>query len=131
MLDVNRLSFDQARVILDGCARRSRQMGFPMCSAVTDESGHLIALAVDKAFTGAVARKGTHVYNELCQPGKRTVGIHITNGGRFSIIGGGLPLTAEGGIIGGVGVSSGAAVEDQAVAEAALVYFYEKTGSKP
>jgi hypothetical protein len=115
-----------------------------MCSAVTDESGHLVAfdrmdggkissisIAVDKAFTGAVARKGTHVYNELCQPGKPTFGIHITNGGHFSIIGGGLPVSVDGVIVGGVGVSSGTAGEDLAVAEAALAYFYAQTGFKP
>ncbi|MDO9434399.1 heme-binding protein [Hydrogenophaga sp.] len=144
MLEIQRLSFDEARILLDGCAHKSREMGIPMCSAVTDESGHLMAfdrldggkissipIAVDKAFTGAVARKGTHVYNELCQPGKPTFGIHITNGGHFSIIGGGLPVTVNGVIVGGVGVSSGTAVEDQVVAEAALVHFYAQTGFKP
>jgi len=116
----------------------------PQCVAVTDESGHLIAfdrldggkvssisISVDKAFTAAVARKGTHVYNELCQPGKPTFGIHITNGGHFSIIGGGLPVTVDGVIVGGVGVSSGTAGEDQICAEGALAWFYEKTGYKP
>jgi hypothetical protein len=52
--------------------------------AITDESGHLtkfdrmdggkissISIAIDKAFTGAVARRGTHIYNELCVPGNR------------------------------------------------------------
>ncbi|MBL0419201.1 heme-binding protein [Ramlibacter sp. AW1] len=144
MLTVKRLSHEEARVLLDGAARKAREMGIPMCNAVTDESGHLIAfdrmdggkissisIAVDKAFTAAVARKGTHVYNDLCQPGKPTFGIHITNGGHFSIIGGGLPVTVDGAIVGGVGVSSGTAGEDQVCAEAALAYFYEKTGLKP
>jgi uncharacterized protein GlcG (DUF336 family) len=144
MLDIKRLSFDEARILLDGCAKKASEMGIPMCSAVTDESGHLVAfdrmdggkissisIAVDKAFTGAVARKGTHVYNELCQPGKPTFGIHITNSGHFSIIGGGLPVSVDGVIVGGVGVSSGTAGEDLAVAEAALAYFYAQTGFKP
>jgi len=144
MINIKRLSFDEARVLLDGCAKKSRDMGIPMCSAVTDESGHLVAfdrldggkissisVAVDKAFTGAVARKGTHVYNELCQPGKPTFGIHITNEGHFSIIGGGLPVTVDGVIVGGVGVSSGTAGEDLVVAEAALAHFYTQTGFKP
>jgi uncharacterized protein GlcG (DUF336 family) len=144
MLSVNRLSFEEARILLDGAALKARQMGIPMCTAVTDESGHLISfdrmdggkissisIAVDKAFTAAVARKGTHIYNELCQPGKPTFGIHITNGGHFSIIGGGLPVTVDGVIVGGIGVSSGTAGEDQVCAEAALVHFYEKTGYKP
>ncbi len=141
MLTVNRLSLEDARVLVEGATEKSRAMGIPMCIAVCDESGHLIqfermdggkissiSIAIDKAFTGAVARRGTHVYNQLCQPGQPTFGIHITNGGHFSIIGGGLPVTVNGEIVGGIGISSGTAVEDLEVAESAVAYFYEKTG---
>ncbi len=141
MLTINRLSLEDARVLIAGATEKSRAMGIPMCIAVCDESGHLIqfermdggkissiSIAIDKAFTGAVARRGTHVYNQLCQPGQPTFGIHITNGGHFSIIGGGLPVTVNGEIVGGIGISSGTAVEDLEVAESAVAYFYEKTG---
>ncbi len=144
MLTILRLSRAEAEVLIDGAVAKSAAMGIPMCIAVCDESGHLIAfdrmdggkissisIAIDKAFTGAVARKGTHVYNELCQPGKPTFGIHMTNGGHFSIIGGGLPVTVDGVIVGGIGISSGTAVEDQQVAEAAVAHFYAVTGMKP
>lgn len=141
MLTISRLSREEAEVLIEGAVAKSNAMNIPMCIAVCDESGHLIAfdrmdggkvssisIAIDKAFTGAVARKGTHVYNQLCQPGQPTFGIHVTNGGHFSIIGGGLPVTVDGTIVGGVGISSGTAVEDLEVAEAALAFFYEKTG---
>ena len=141
MLTINRLSLADARVLIEGATEKSLAMGIPMCMAVCDEAGHLIhfermdggkissiSIAVDKAFTGAVARKGTHVYNQLCQPGQPTFGIHITNGGHFSVIGGGLPITVNGEVVGGVGISSGTAVEDLEVAEAALAHFYSKTG---
>ena len=144
MLTIKRLSNDEAKILAKGAIEKSNAMGIPMCIAVCDEAGHLIdfdrmdggkissiSIAIDKAFTGAVARKGTHVYNQLCQPGQPTFGIHITNGGHFSIIGGGLPISVEGEIIGGIGISSGTAVEDQEVAEAAVAYFYENTGYKP
>lgn len=140
MLTIKRLSIEDAKVLIEGATQKSRDMNIPMCIAVCDESGHLIAfdrmnggkissisIAIDKAFTGAVARKGTHVYNQLCQPGQPTFGIHITNGGHFSIIGGGLPVTVDGEIAGGIGISSGTAVEDLQVAEAALEYFYANT----
>lgn len=143
MLTIKRLSLAEAKVLIDGATQKSIEMKIPMCIAVTDESGHLMAfdrmdggkvssspIAIDKAFTGAVARKGTHVYNELCQPGKSTFGIHVTNGGHFSIIGGGFPVFVDGQIVGGIGISSGTAAEDQVVAEYALTYFYEKTGFK-
>jgi uncharacterized protein GlcG (DUF336 family) len=141
MLTVNRLSSEEARILIAGAALKAAEQNTPQCIAVTDESGHLIdftrmdggkissiSIAIDKAFTSAVARRATHVYNELCQSGKPTFGIHITNGGHFSIIGGGLPVTVNGEIVGGIGISSGTAEQDRQVAEAALIYFYEKTG---
>jgi len=141
MLTIQRLSTTEADVLIDGARNASRAMGIPMCIAVTDESGHLIAfermdggkvssisIAIDKAFTAAVARKGTHVYNQLCQPGQPTFGIHITNGGHFCVIGGGLPVTVNGAIVGGIGISSGTAVEDLQVAEAALAHFHASSG---
>jgi uncharacterized protein GlcG (DUF336 family) len=64
-------------------------------------------------------------------PGKPTFGIHITNGGHFSVIGGGLPVFVDGEIVGGIGVSSGTAEQDLVCAEAALDHFYSATGLKP
>ena len=143
MLTIKRLSSDEARILIAGAAVKATEQGVPQVIAVTDESGHLIdftrmdggkvssiSIAIDKAFTSAVARKGTHVYNELCQSGKPTFGIHVTNGGHFSIIGGGLPVTVDGEIVGGIGISSGSATQDQEVATAALEHFYAETGYK-
>jgi uncharacterized protein GlcG (DUF336 family) len=142
MLNFRRLSIDDADVLVEGAIRKAEDLGIPMCIAVTDESGQLLAfrrmdggkissisIAIDKAFTGAAARKPTHLYNQLCVSGQPTFGIHISNGGHFSIIGGGFPVTVDGGtIVGGIGISSGTAKEDQVVAEAALDFFHEKTG---
>lgn len=143
MLTIKRLSIEEAKILIDGAALKAREIKVPMCIAVTDESGHLIvfdrmdggkissiSIAIDKAFTGAVARRGTHIYNELCVPGKPTFGIHVTNEGHFSVIGGGLPVFVNGEIVAGVGVSSGSAEQDQVCAEAAIEYFYAKTGMK-
>jgi uncharacterized protein GlcG (DUF336 family) len=143
MLTIRRLSLEEAKILIEGAAIKAREIKVPMCIAVTDESGHLvtfdrmdggkvssISIAIDKAFTGAVARRGTHIYNELCVPGKPTFGIHVTNDGHFSVIGGGLPVFVNGEIVGGVGVSSGSAEQDQVCAEAAIEYFYSRTGMK-
>lgn len=141
MLQLKRLSADEARVLVQGAVVASRDIALPMCIAVADESGNLIAfermdggkvssisIAIDKAFTAAAARKATHEYNKLCVPGQPTFGIHITNGGHFSIIGGGVPVTVDGEIVGGIGISSGTALQDQAVAESAIRYFHETAG---
>jgi uncharacterized protein GlcG (DUF336 family) len=143
MLTIRRLSIEEAKILIEGAAVKAREIKVPMCIAVTDESGHLVAfdrmdggkvssisIAIDKAFTGAVARRGTHIYNELCVPGKPTFGIHVTNDGHFSVIGGGLPVFVGGEIVAGIGVSSGSAEQDQVCAEAAIDYFYSKTGMK-
>lgn len=143
MLAITRLSNAEAKVLIEGATKKADEMGIPMCTAVCDESGHLVAfdrmdggkissisIAVDKAFTAAVARKPTHVYNQLCKSGEPTFGIHITNGGHFSIIGGGLPITVDGVIVGGIGLSSGTAHEDLEVAEAAVEYLHAQTGLK-
>jgi uncharacterized protein GlcG (DUF336 family) len=141
MLDIKRLSVEEAVILVEGAVASSQDIKVPMCIAVTDESGHLIefkrmdggkvssiSIAIDKAFTAATARRGTHIYNHLCVPGQPTFGIHITNGGRFSVIGGGLPVTLKGTVVGGIGISAGTAEQDQVVAEAALKHFYERTG---
>ena len=143
MLTIKRLAIEEAQILIDGAAEKARQIKVPMCIAVTDETGQLIkfdrmdggkissiSIAIDKAFTGAAARRGTHIYNELCQPGKPTFGIHVTNGGHFSIIGGGLPVVVNGEIVGGIGVSSGSAEQDLECAEAGLAHFYAKSGMK-
>jgi uncharacterized protein GlcG (DUF336 family) len=143
MLTIKRLDSDEAQMLIEGAAAKAREIGVAMCIAVTDESGHLIrfermnggklssiSIAMDKAATGAIARHGTHVYNQLCVPGSPTFGIHITNGGHFSIIGGGLPVFIDGEIVGGIGVSSGTAEQDRICAEAAIQYFYAASGRK-
>ncbi len=139
MLSIKRLSLDEAKILLAGAEGKSREIEVPMCIAVADESGNLVAftrmddakissisIAIDKAFTGAAARKGTHEYNQLCVPGKPTFGIHVTNQGRFSIIGGGLPILIDGDVVGGIGISAGTAEQDQVVAQGAVDYLFSK-----
>lgn len=143
MLTIKRLDTDEAQILIEGAKAKAREIGIPMCIAVSDESGHLIrfdrmnggkvssiSIAIDKAATGAIARKGTHEYNQLCVPGSQTFGIHISNGGHFSIIGGGLPVFVDGEIVGGVGVSSGTADQDRSCAEAAIRHFHGVSGKK-
>lgn len=136
MLTIRRLSLADARGLLEGAELKSSEMNIPMCIAVVDEAGHLIAfsrmdggkitsidIAITKAYTAACARRGTHEYNKLAVPGSPTYGINTTNQGRFTIIGGGLPVVVEGQIVGGIGASTGTAEEDQIVAQAGIDYF--------
>ncbi len=142
MITVRRLALADAKIILEGCEKKAAEIGVPMCSAVVDESGNLLAfsrmeggkvtsiqIAVNKAYTAACARRGTHEYNQLAVPGKPTFGINTTNQGRFTIIGGGLPVVVEGEIVGGVGCSTGTAEEDQIVAQVGIDYFLQQVKS--
>lgn len=104
-----------------------------MCIAVTDDGGNLIAfermdggkvtsisIAIDKAFTAAGAKKTTHEYGEISQPGMSAYGIASAIGGRLMVVGGGRPVLLGGDAIGAIGVSSGTPNQDRDVAQAGI-----------
>jgi uncharacterized protein GlcG (DUF336 family) len=63
-----------------------------------------LQVAIDKAFTAAGHRVGTHMYKDAVWPGGAAYGLGNTNGGRFTTFGGGLPiLNAKGGYWGNWG----------------------------
>ena len=78
-------------------------------------------VAMDKAFTAAGHRVGTHIYKEAVWPGGAAYGLGNSNGGRFTTFGGGLPImNAKGEVIGGIGASTGTPAQDQQVAQAGV-----------
>jgi uncharacterized protein GlcG (DUF336 family) len=78
-----------------------------------------IQTAIDKAFTAAGHRNPTSAYkNANFLPGGSAYGIHNTNGGRFTLIGGGIPIMIDGTVVGAIGVSSGTPAQDEEVAKA-------------
>lgn len=78
-----------------------------------------IQTAIDKAFTAAGHRLPTSAYSgQNFLPGGAAYGIHNTNGGRFTIIGGGVPIVIGGVIVGAIGVSAGTPAQDIEVATA-------------
>ncbi len=133
MLTINRLSIDDARTLIEGASIKATEIGVPMCIAIVDESGQLIAfermdggkvtsaiIAQDKAFTAGGARKATHEYNAACQPGNLAFGIHTAIGGRLCVVGGGLPVLIDGEVVGGIGLSSGTPQQDMDCAQAGI-----------
>ena len=136
MLTVNRLDIADAGVIIAAAAEKARDINVPMCIAVTDESGNLIALermdggkitsitiAIDKAFTAAAAKKATHEYGVASQPGAPAFGINTAIGGRLMVVGGGVPISDDTGVVGAIGVSSGTPAQDLDVAQAGVDAF--------
>lgn len=136
MLTTRRLDIEDARKIIAAARAKANDIGIPMCIAVADESGNLIAfermdggkvtsitIAIDKAYTAGAARKATHEYGAASQPGAPAYGINSAIGGRLMIVGGGLPVLSDGTVVGAIGVSSGTPAQDQAVAQAGVDAF--------
>jgi uncharacterized protein GlcG (DUF336 family) len=73
-----------------------------------------------KAYTSALVGVRTADLLGLVQPGQPLYALPTVGGGRFCPMGGGIPLTDNGQLIGGVGVSGGTADQDVAIVEAAL-----------
>ena len=138
MLSITRLSQSDAQILIEGARNKAFEIGVPMCIAITDESGSLIAfermdggkitsvtIAQDKAFTASAARKATHEYNDVCVPGSLTFGIHTSMGGRLCVVGGGLPVQTGNEVVGGIGLSSGTPQQDMLCAQAGIDHFLQ------
>lgn len=136
MLTIRRLDIEDANKLISGARAKAREIGVPMCIAITDESGNLIAfermdggkitsipLAIDKGFTAAGIQKGTDRLGEVNQPGQPAHGISSTIGGRMVVVAGGLPVLSDGVVVGAIGVSSGSPAQDHDVATAGIQAF--------
>jgi uncharacterized protein GlcG (DUF336 family) len=146
MLSIPRLALADAEILIAGASAHARRIKVPMCIAITDESGNLIAfarmdgskvlsvqLAQDKAFTAAISRRPTHDYNARAVPGNLAFGIQSAHGGRFTTVGGGVPVEVGGAVVGGIGCSSGTPEQDRECAEAGVSAFLKalkKPGKK-
>lgn len=136
MLTIKRIDQADAQTLIEGARKKATEIGVPMCIAIADDAGHLVAfermdggkitsttIAIDKAFTAAAAKRATHVISELSQPGKPIYGINTSIGGRMMIVGGGLPVTVDGEIVGSIGISSGTPTQDVECAQAGIDHF--------
>ncbi|WP_375174109.1 heme-binding protein [Pseudooceanicola sp.] len=133
MITVTRLDLTDARLMIAAAKEKAAEIGVPMCIAITDDAGNLIAfermdggkvtsttIAIDKSYTASGAKKATHEYGAASQPGSPAYGISSAIGGRLMVVGGGLPVMVDGACVGGIGVSSGTPAQDMEVAQAGL-----------
>ncbi len=136
MLTIKRLSIEDARVLIEGARAKAEEIGVPMCIAITDESGQLMAfermdggkitstiIAQDKAYTAAGAKRTTESYGVASQPGSPAYGINSAIGGRLMVVGGGLPVIIDGEVVGAIGLSSGTPAQDTQCAQAGIEHF--------
>jgi uncharacterized protein GlcG (DUF336 family) len=133
MRKVPKIELEDVKKILAGAESEARSIGVDMDIAVVDDGGHLLGfirmdrakvtgvqIAMDKAFTAACTRKPTRDYKAIGGPEGPAFGIHVSNQGRFTIYGGGVPILIDGECLGGVGCSSGSPEQDERVAQAGI-----------
>ncbi|KKX33418.1 heme-binding protein [Rhizobium sp. LC145] len=143
MLTIKRLSLADARILIEGASAKAVEIGVPMCIAISDESGQLIAfermdggkitssiIAQDKAYTAAGAKRTTESYGTASQPGSPAYGINSAIGGRLLVVGGGLPVVVDGEVVGAIGVSSGTPAQDIECAQSGIDRFMTWMKSK-
>ena len=133
-IDKPSLSLDGARRIVAAVKQEAADRKAPGgVVAVVDDGGHLIALerldgtfaaganmSIGKARTAALFRRPTRAFEELINKGRT----EMTALNDFTPLQGGVPVTLDGRIVGGVGVSGAASAqqdEDLALAGAAVV----------
>ncbi|WP_420392300.1 GlcG/HbpS family heme-binding protein [Acuticoccus sp.] len=121
-----------ARVVIDACVARSKELDKKMSIAITDEAGHLrafnamdgaahlsIELAQNKAWTASSFGIPTHAWWDFVKNDPPLLN-GIVHHPRLVIFGGGYPLVEKGEMIGALGVSGGHYSDDMEVARAGL-----------
>jgi uncharacterized protein GlcG (DUF336 family) len=131
--EVVSLSLEDARQAIAAGERKALELKVPYNIAVVDAGGGLVAhvrmdgawlgsvdIAIDKAWTARAFDMPTDALARLAQSGQQGFGINTTNDCRVVIFGGGIPVKANGMVIGGVGASGGSVEQDTLVARAAV-----------
>jgi glc operon protein GlcG len=129
-----KLTLAGARAILAAAEKKALEIKVPMNIAVVDGGAHLLAFArmdgaklssVEVALTKARAA-ALRAAPSGPSPAKGepnavlSIGLSLATDGRLTPIRGGLPLVADGQIVGGIGVSAGSEDEDVQVAQAGV-----------
>jgi len=123
------ITLDQAKKVLAAADAEARKNAWPMAIAIVDAAGQLVLyqrhdntqtasvqVAQDKAVSAAMYRRPTKVFQDMVakgDDGMRALGLRGA-----SPVEGGLTITVEGKIIGGIGVSGMASDQDGVVAKA-------------
>jgi uncharacterized protein GlcG (DUF336 family) len=128
------ITLERSEAVVAACKAKANELGVPMTIAVVDTGGNLaflarmdntllagLDIAIGKAFTAVAMRMSTVSLAEYVQPGQALYGLPEAHSPRHLVpFGGGIPLSSNGELIGGVGVAGGSPEQDNEVAQAAL-----------
>ena len=120
------LTLAAAKLIAHATEQHATSLGIAINIAVCDHTTQLlyfvrmdnakltsIQIAMDKAYTSAGHRQPTSYYTDISKESGKAFGLPFSNGGRFSILAGGVPLFSRDGVcIGGLGASGGSPQQD-------------------
>jgi uncharacterized protein GlcG (DUF336 family) len=136
------LTLQEARTIIEAGLARARELNQRVVIAVVDEAGHLVSLdrmdgaplhrdrfALGKAFGAVLLRQPTAEASKLRETAPdRYFGILSMFPEQIYLLSGGVPLEADGRIVGAVGVAGGAAGMDEPIAEAGIAAWRRQRG---
>ena len=122
-----------AKNIADRVEAAAAKSKTPVTVCVIDIHGNLLlkhrmngapAFSLDiserKAYTSALVGMRTADLLPMVQPGQPLFALATMSGGRYCAMGGGAPVSSEGQVVAGVGVSGGTVEQDVAILEAGL-----------
>ena len=123
----------RAKALTERVEAEATKAKVPVAVCIVDVHGNLVLqhrmngaplfsleISERKAYASALVRMRTADLLALVQPGQPLYVLPTVAGGRFCPMGGGIPLTEDGEVFAGVGVSGGTAEQDVAIVEAAL-----------
>ena len=130
------VTLQEAKQIIEEVEKEADRRGKKAVICVCDGHGHPIAVhvmdgaflvsfdvAIKKAYTAVAVKMPTIELGPLAAPGQTFYGVDKMDGGKITVIGGGIPLKKGGIICGAVGVSGGTGEEDDSLAQyAAGIY---------
>lgn len=132
--DYRPLDLSRAKRLIEAVEAEAARQGKKAVIAICNAEGNPIAVhvmdgaflvsyevAVKKAYTSVAVKMPTIELARIAQPGQTFYG--LANLEKMVIFGGGVPLTENGRIIGGLGISGGTGEEDHALCEYALSVF--------
>jgi uncharacterized protein GlcG (DUF336 family) len=130
------ITLDMALEIIAAARDEANNLGVPMVISVVDQGGNLVAsqrmddallvsvdVSLNKAYTAVAVKVSTQDLAVAAAPGAELFGLHVADNSRIVIFGGGIPLVADGKVVGGVGISGGNVEQDVTCAKAAVEKF--------
>ena len=122
-----------AKNVADRVEAQSARAKVPVAVCVMDIHGNVILkhrmsgapafsleISERKAYTSALVGQRTADLSPMVQPGQDLFALMGLSGGRFCSMGGGAPLTSDGELVAGIGVSGGSVEQDGDILESAL-----------